>query len=440
MALPRMRLCWFINYLVPGWNVPWSGNTGADWMNGDFFVDMARSLDRAGFDAMMLEDGVHLSDAYGGDFQATLKHTVAGPKQDPLPLIPVLAAATKRLGFIATMNSTFYQPFLLARLVTTLDHLTGGRVGWNVVTGTSDQAAQNFGMDQLPDHDERYLIAEEMVEVVKKLWSSWDRDAVVLDRVNGVFVDHTRVHPIDHHGRFFDVRGPLNALPPIQDLPPIFQAGGSPTGREFAARSADVIVSSAKGIAEMKDYRREIRRRAELNRRDPDEVKILFMISPFLEETDAVARRRRAERRAVTDHHAERRLLMMSDSVDFKHFPLDRPFPDHVDSTNGSQSILESFRKWAGDLPLREAACRDEFEALPLAGTPATVADQMQHAYEEVGGDGFLIFAGGGGMITRRYIDQVCEGLVPELRRRGLVWDRVPDLPLNQRLRIDDVA
>ncbi|MCL8026227.1 NtaA/DmoA family FMN-dependent monooxygenase [Nocardioides bruguierae] len=436
----RMRLAWFVNYLVPGWNIPWSGNAGAEWMNGDFYVDMARRLDAAGFDAMMLEDGNYLSDAYGGTFEAELKHTVRGPKNDPLPLLPVLAAATERLGFIATMSSSFYQPFLLARLVTTLDHLTGGRVGWNVVTSSSPLAAQQFGMDALPDHDERYLIAEEFVDVVKKLWRSWDRDAVVMDRATGTYVDHEKVRPIHHHGTYFDVRGPLNALPPLQDLPPIFQAGGSPTGREFAARSADVIVSSAKGIDDMREYRAEVRRRAELNGRNPDDIKILFMISPFLEESDELARRRREERLAITDERAERRLLMMSDEIDFSQFPLDQPFPTDL-STNGSQSLLKQFAQWAGDRPLREAAAGDEFEAFPAFGTPETVADEMEHAFREVGGDGYLIFAGGGGMLTRRYVDQVCEGLVPELRRRGLVWDAPPaGLGLNERLAYDQPA
>lgn len=439
MPSNRMRLCWFVNYLVPGWNVPWSGNAGSEWMNGEFYVDMARSLDRAGFDAMMLEDSNYLSDIYGGTLEAELKYTVRGPKNDPLPLIPVLAAATERLGFVATMSSSFYQPFLLARLVTTLDHLTGGRVGWNVVTSSSHLAAQNFSMDELPPHDERYLIAEELVEVVKKLWTSWDRDAVVMDRETGTYVDHTKVHTIDHYGKYFSVRGPLNALPPVQDLPPVFQAGGSPTGREFAARSADVIVSSAKGIDEMRDYRDEVRRRAELNGRNPDDIKILFMIAPFLEDTDELAKRRRAERMTVTDERAKRRMLMMSDEVDFARFELDKPFPQEVGETNGSQSILKQFRKWAGDRPLREAAAADEFEAVPLAGTPATVADEMQHVFEEVGGDGYLLFGGGGGMLTRRYIDQVCDGLVPELQRRGLVWNEAPSMPLNRRLQFDSI-
>lgn len=428
----RMRLGWFINFLTPAWNQPWSGTTGDEWMNGDFFVDMARSLDRAGFDCMMLEDSTYISDVYGGSAEAELKFTVRAPKSDPLPLIPLLAAATEHLGFVATMSTSFYQPFLLARLLTTLDHLTDGRVGWNVVVSGGRLAGRNFGMDELPAHDTRYEIAEEFVEVVQKLWTSWDADAVVMDRATGTYVDSTKVHTIDHHGPHFDVRGPLNALPPLQGRPPIFQAGGSSVGRSFAAKHADTIVSSAKGVDEMRDYRDEVRAKAVEFGRNPDDVRILYMISPFVEATDELARRRREERFQITDERARRRLLMMSDEIDMAQFPLDEKFPDIV--TDSSKSITDAFRKWAGDRTLREAAASDEFEAVPLAGTPATVADEMQRVFEEVGGDGFLLFAGGGGMLTRRYIDQICDGLVPELQRRGLVRTVQPSGTFKQRL------
>ncbi|MFT4042337.1 MAG: NtaA/DmoA family FMN-dependent monooxygenase [Gordonia sp. (in: high G+C Gram-positive bacteria)] len=428
----RMRLGWFINYLTPAWNQPFSGDTGDTWMNGDFFIDMARSLDRAGFDCMMLEDSTYISDVYGGSAAAELKYTVRAPKSDPLPLIPLLAQATEHLAFVATMSTSFYQPFLLARLLTTLDHLTGGRVGWNVVVSGGTLAGKNFGIDTLPPHDTRYEIAAEFVDVVQALWRSWDSDAVVLDKATGTFADSDRVRPIDHHGRYFDVRGPLNALPPLQGRPPIFQAGGSPVGRSFAAKYADTVVSSARGVDEMRDYRQEVRAKAMEFGRNPDDIRILYMVSPFVEETQELADRRRAERLAVTDERAERRLVMMSDEHDMAQYSLDEPFP--AITSDSSQSIMAAFAKWAGDRPLREAAAADEFEALPLAGTPETVADRMEEVFREVGGDGFLIFAGGGGMLTRRYIDQICDGLVPELCDRGLVRRRVPAGTFRERL------
>jgi FMN-dependent oxidoreductase (nitrilotriacetate monooxygenase family) len=316
--------------------------------------------------------------------------------------------------------------------MTTLDHLTEGRVGSNVVVSGGVLAGKNYGMDELPPHDERYEIADEFVDVVTALWESWDEDALGLDHATGTYVDSAKVRPIDHHGKHFDVRGPLNALPPLQRRPPIFQAGGSPVGRSFAAKHADTIVSSAKGVDDMRDYRDEVRAKAVEFGRNPDDIRILYMVSPYLEETDELARRRRAERFAITDERAERRLLMMSDEIDMKQFSLDEPFPDIV--SDSSTSIVDVFRKWGAGRSLREAAASDEFEAVALTGTPATVADQMQHTFEEVGGDGFLLFGGGGGHLTRRYIDQVCDGLVPELQSRGLVRSVQPDGLFKQRL------
>lgn len=419
MTRKRLRLGWFANFLVPAWKDPWSGDAGAEWMSGDFFVDMATSLDRAGFDVMMLEDSTFLSSNYAGTFEGELKHTVRGPKNDPMLLIPLLAAATSRLGLVGTMSTSFYPPFLLARLVATLDHLSRGRVGWNVVTSTGAAAAQNFGMEKLPPHDLRYDIATEFVEVVEALWSSWDEEAVVMERESGVYARSDRVHPIDHRGEHFQVRGPLNTLPPVQRRPLISQAGASPKGREFAARHADMIVASTKGVDAMREYRDEIRERARVNGRDPDSIKVMYMISPFVEETETLAQRRRAERLAVTDERAERQLVMMSEEIDYSRFDLDLPLPEVT--TQGSQSSLAEFRRFAGSRSLREAAASTEFESIPLAGTPDRVAEEIDDVVAEVGGDGFLIFAGGGGKLTRRYIHQICDGLMPELRRRGLV-------------------
>lgn len=417
----RMRLGWFVNYLVPAWNQPWSGNAGEEWLDGRFYVDMARSLDRAGFDVMMFEDSTYVSDMYNGTFEGELKYTVRSPKHDPLQLIPMLAEVTEQLGFVATMSSSFYPPYLLARLISTLDHLTGGRIGWNVVTSAGRQPAQNFGLDDLPPHDQRYEIASELIEVVEKLW--------------GVRIDpeaDPTAGRINHHGTYYDVAGALNTLPPLQGRPVISQAGGSPTGRDFAAKTADMIVSSTAGIDDMRAYRTEIRERAAHHGRNPDDVRILFMIAPFLAETQAIAERHRDERLAVSDDRAQRQLVMMSDDVDWAQFSLDEPLPTLT--TNGSQSVLDQFRKWAGTRTLREAAASMEVESVPLAGTASSVADEMQHVFEEVGGDGFLFFGGGGGMLTRHYVEQVCTGLVPELQNRGLVRTEQPEGLFKSRL------
>jgi len=165
----RFHLGWFVNFTVDAWNGPWASSNGPDWTGG-FYIDMARALDRACFDYMILEDTCMVSDAYGGSFETSLKHAVFAPKHDPVPLVPLIAQATSRLGVVATMSTSFYPPFLLARLSATLDHICRGRFGWNIVTSGEDRAAQNFGMEKLTEHDLRYDIADEYVDLVCQLW------------------------------------------------------------------------------------------------------------------------------------------------------------------------------------------------------------------------------------------------------------------------------
>jgi alkanesulfonate monooxygenase SsuD/methylene tetrahydromethanopterin reductase-like flavin-dependent oxidoreductase (luciferase family) len=160
-------------------------------MNGEFYIDMARSLERAGFDYMMFEDSSMVSDGYAGTSEVDLKYALYAPKGDPVPLIGMVAQATKHIGLVATMSTSFYPPFLLARTMSTLDHLTRGRVGWNIVTSSEDRAAQNYGMDKLFEHDLRYERADEFVDLVTQLWDSWEADALVMDAERGVYVDHT---------------------------------------------------------------------------------------------------------------------------------------------------------------------------------------------------------------------------------------------------------
>src|SRR5215471_15885051 len=189
----RFHLGWFVNFTVPAWNEPWADNNGPDWTGG-FYVDMARALERACFDYMILEDTCMVSEAYGGSFAASLKHAVFAPKHDPMPLVPLLAQATSRLGLVATMSTSFYPPFLLARVSATLDHICRGRFGWNVVTSGEDRSAQNFGMDKLYEHDERYAMASEYLEVVSKLWESWEPDAIERDHMTGTYANYKKVH------------------------------------------------------------------------------------------------------------------------------------------------------------------------------------------------------------------------------------------------------
>jgi alkanesulfonate monooxygenase SsuD/methylene tetrahydromethanopterin reductase-like flavin-dependent oxidoreductase (luciferase family) len=197
-----MHLGWFMNFTPPDWDTPWTSPDVGSWANGQFYVDMALGMERAGFDFIMIEDTVMVADAYGGTMEGSLKNSVFAPKHDPVPLAVLIAASTRRLGVVATMSTSFYPPYLLARLASTVDSIAEGRFGWNIVSSAEDRAAQNFGLDALPEHDERYNVADEYFEVVNQLWDSWDADAVVMDRESHTYADYTKVRAIDFAGKY----------------------------------------------------------------------------------------------------------------------------------------------------------------------------------------------------------------------------------------------
>ncbi|OZE78231.1 FMNH2-dependent monooxygenase [Rhodococcus sp. 15-649-2-2] len=415
----RFHLGWFGSFVPTSWNTAFEGSDSGDWLNGDFYVDFAKTLERACFDFLLLEDSSMVSDTYGGSSEATLKTGGWAPKGDPMALAPLLTRATSHLGIALTASTSFYPPYLLARSISSLDHLSSGRIGWNVVTSSEDRAAQNFGMDALPPHDERYVRADEYVELVEKLWDSWDADAVVMDRETSTYVDHTKVHTIDFQGKYYSSRGPLNTLPSPQGRPVITQAGGSPAGRDFAAKHADMIMALPKGVAAMKEYRADIRRRMALHGRDPDSAKVMYVVSPILGETheDALARQQRKAEAVRANPAGVLVGWSASMEIDFSTFDLDKPMPEDV-HTNGHQSTLENFRNWADGRTLREACVAYRTESMELVGTPDAVAAQMGDAMAEVGGDGFLIWSQ---PHNRRYIGEIADGLVPALQSRGLM-------------------
>jgi len=417
MVDKRMHLGWFTNFTLNAWNTPWGSGSGPDWTGG-FYVDLARALDRACFDYLILEDTCMVPDAYGGSMHAAVKHGVFAPKHDPVPLVPLIAQATEGLGVVATMSTTFYPPFLLARLATTLDHICGGRFGWNIVTSAEDRSAQNFGLEKMPEHDLRYDIADEYMDVVCQLWDSWEPDAVVLDHETGTYADGDKVHTIDFEGKWYKARGPLNTAPSPQGRPVFVQAGASPRGREFAAKAADSIIATATGLQAMKAYRDDVRSRMQLIGRDPDDCKVLFLVSPVIGETEEDAIEK--HRTMTTDPaYIEQTLVSISSisEIDFAQFELDEPLP--TVTTNGERGSLEKFAQAGSGKTLRQLASEGVSQSVILVGTADSVAARMGEMMEEVGGDGFLITRQNL-RLTREYIATITDGLVPALQRRGL--------------------
>jgi FMN-dependent oxidoreductase (nitrilotriacetate monooxygenase family) len=420
------RLGWFVNYGFGayGWNQQWSGNVAQDVARPQLFEQGAQILENAGFDYLMLEDASVLYDIYQGSFAYAAQRGLI--RQDPMPLVPLMARATKHVGIIATMSTSFYPPFIGARLANTLDHLTEGRFGLNLVTSSPHAAAQNFGHEKHFEHDLRYEMADEWIRAVKALWNSWEPDAVVYDEANGVFADPDKIHYANFQGRFFSTRGPLNSVPSPQYHPVLCQAGGSGVGRAFAAAHADTIIAAEPGIDGMRGYRDDITRLAEENGRSGKDVKLMHLISPVLGDTDEEAWARKRAMNAAADADQTNQLAALSyiSGIDMSTFDLDEPLPELSDRVNGHQSSFSVFAKLArSGKTLREILkSRRGQETVELVGSPQTVADRMEEVMEQVGGDGFLVVM----PFTRRNLTDVGDGLAPVLRRRGLIRDGYP--------------
>jgi long-chain alkane monooxygenase len=418
----RFHLGWFTYFGQNAWDEP-LGSAPDPW-TGELHLDLARGIERACFDYMLIEDTLSIPAVFKGSMETYLKHGIMVPKHDPVPLTAILGTATSRLGLVTTLSTMAYPPFMLARLISTMDHLTRGRFGWNIVTSTEDAAAQNMGMTELAPRALRYDMADEYVDLVEKLIGSWEPDAVVRDMATGTYADASKVHKIDFEGRWYRSRGPLNTVRCPQGRPAFIQAGGSPRGRRFAADHADSIIAATTGIAGMKAYRDDVRKLAEQADRNPDEIKVLSLIAPVVAETREQAREQ-YERALASPQYSERALALFSSftDVDFSQFDLDAPLPPLT--TNAEQGALDKFCQTKPGSPPSAKTLRQLLRdsgstgAIELVGTPDDVADMMGDAMAQVGGDGFLITTPFH-RLTRVYINSITDGLVPALQRRGL--------------------
>jgi FMN-dependent oxidoreductase (nitrilotriacetate monooxygenase family) len=389
---------WFIGrgYSVHAWNQQWSGTIGTDYMQPDLYIDLVQAMERACFDYVMIEDGSFVPDAYKGSPEWYLHNAYTVPKHDPMPLYP---------------------PYLAARLGATLDHLTKGRVGLNLVTAHNDRTAQNFGLERHHEHDQRYEIADEWIQVVDKLWQSWEPDAVVADPESGMYADFRKIHPINFTGKYFKSRGPLNMPPGPQRRPVICQAGLSPAGREFASKYSDTIVAVARGVEQAKRYRDDVRARMAGHGRNPDDCKVMFSVSIVLGETveEAKAKKARAEAALTSDLQPRLAFLSFLSGMDFSKLPLDEPLAEV--KTNASRGLTMLLTSGTGKSTLREMLTDPASGGIDFVGTADSVAAEMGDAAQEMGGDGFMITEG----VTRRAISEITDGLAPALKRRGLI-------------------
>lgn len=434
------KLGWFIDgYSPKTWRAPWGGRMKTEWAGSSFWEDAVRGLERGGFDMVFIEDTSMIDDAYKGNMETALRYALEAPKNDPMPLVPLLARATEHLGIVSTISTIQYHPFLAARLGVTLDHLTEGRVGLNVVTSVSHRVAQNFGMEKMLDHGLRYEMATEWMDACTALWNSWEDGALVLDEDKPMYADWTKVHPVDFEGKWFRTRGPLNNPPGPQRRPLIAQAGTSDGGRNLAAMHGDVMLSIAGTPGQMVELRQDMDRRLIAFGRDPNEFHILFLAAVFLGWNDRDAQDRNAEfeSRKTSEEFIETQLWNLSylsgGEFDYSKFDLHAPFPQELG--NGQVSTFQHIVGSAQEKTLLEVITqRDQLQGLTFVGSADTVAEQMNDLIQVTGRpDGYLIFCTED-MITRKNIVEITDGLCATLRKKGYIRDGYAHKTLRENL------
>jgi FMN-dependent oxidoreductase (nitrilotriacetate monooxygenase family) len=380
----------------------------------EYYQELARRAEAAKFDAVFFADGPALADniRYAARFRL-----------EPITWLAAIAAVTSRIGLIATASTTYSEPYNLARLFASLDHISHGRAGWNIVTTSAPQAAQNFGLPEHPPHGERYEKAKEFLDVVTKLWDSWEDDALVIDPASGIFADTDRIHSIDHVGKHFRVRGPLNTARSPQGRPVYVQAGSSDDGRAFAARFAEAIFTAHQTLGSAQQFYSDIKSRAKAFDRKPEHVKILPGISPFIGSTQSEARALQEEFDDLIQPEYSLVQLRRMIGVDLSGHDLDAPFPRHLIDTKGPAGVASRFQLVVDIIDRERPTIRQLLRRLAggrghwvIAGTPEEVADNIQTWFENGAADGFNVMPP---WLTGGF-DVFVEHVVPILRKRGL--------------------
>jgi FMN-dependent oxidoreductase (nitrilotriacetate monooxygenase family) len=405
------------------------------FLTASYYEKLGRTLEEGCFDMMFFDDRLAMPGVFAGSVAEAVRYGARPVKLDLSVVLGVLAAVTRNIGLGATYSTTYYTPFHVARTFATLDHLTGGRAAWNVVTSVNDSEAQNYGVDQVLDHDQRYDRADEFLEATTALWDTWEDDALVLDRVGGVFADPDKVHELNHDGKWFRVRGPLTVPRSPQGHPVLLQAGSSGRGRDFAARWAELIFTGDPGLEVARKHYADQKERIGEVGRDPESVKMLPMAYTVVGESEAHAQEREQMfLNDFVDPMASLTLLSELMNYDFSGMELDAPITDElIESVSGIRGLVQNLRQHiGGDVTLADLAGHRAtlLQGPRFVGTGPQVADQMEEWFTGGACDGFVIAA----THSPGAYEDVVRLVVPELQRRGVFRDHYTGSTLRENL------
>ncbi|EGL16319.1 MULTISPECIES: LLM class flavin-dependent oxidoreductase [unclassified Paenibacillus] len=378
-------------------------------VNIELYKKWVRKAEAGKFDLIFIADGLYIN-------EKSIPHFLN--RFEPITILSALAAVSTHIGLVGTLSTSYSEPFTVARQFASLDAISGGRAGWNVVTSPLEGSALNYGKSH-PEHDLRYKIAEEYLDVTKGLWDSWEDDAFVRDKESGVFFDPEKLHTLNHQGEFFSVRGPLNIARSRQGQPVIFQAGASEVGKNYAAKVADAIFAGQENLEDAVRFYKEVKERAASHGRSPDEVLIFPGIGPIIGSTEEEAERKYQEvADLVTIETALDYLGRFFEHHDFSQYPLDEPFPDLGDlGKNSFQSGTDKIKQEAKEknLTLRQVALQAATPKGRFVGTPEKVADLIQEYFEAGAVDGFMLSAA-----VPNGLEDFVDHVVPILQERGI--------------------
>jgi len=399
-----------------------------------YYQDLARHAEREKMDAVFFADGPSLADniRYAARFRL-----------EPMTWMSGIAAVTSRIGLIGTASTTYAEPYNLARQFASLDHLSNGRAGWNIVTTGAPDAAHNFGLGEHPVHAQRYDRAHEFVDVVTALWDSWEDEALVADPGSGVYADSDLIHRVDHEGRHFAVRGPLNTPRSPQGRPVYVQAGSSEDGRSFAARYAEAIFTAHQTLGSAQEFYADIKSRARHLGRNADKLKVLPGISPFLGSTTAEAQALHEELNDLTQPEYSLDVLRRLTDLDLSSYDLDGPFPQHLLDASGERGRSSRFQVVVDIVEREQPTLRQLMHRLAgarghrvVVGTPDHIADEMQTWFESGAADGFNVMPP---WLTGGF-DVFADEVLPILRRRGLFRHEYSGSTLREHYGLDRPA